>query len=35
MNDLGNPDVAPVPKVEYDRIRTQAVNDARLSKSAA
>jgi MFS family permease len=25
MNDLGNPDAAPVPKGEYDRLREQAV----------
>jgi MFS family permease len=25
MNDLGNPDAAPVPKTEYDRLREQAV----------
>jgi len=35
MNDLGNPNVAPVPKDEYDRMRGQAIAETRLSKLAA
>ncbi|MDF3831725.1 MFS transporter [Cupriavidus basilensis] len=35
MNDLGNPSAAPVPKQEYERLREQAVVDARAGKASA
>jgi hypothetical protein len=34
MNDLGNPDAAPVPKPEYERLREQTLADARMAKAA-
>jgi MFS family permease len=33
LNDLGNPNAAPVPKPEYDRLREQTISDARLAKA--
>jgi MFS family permease len=35
MRDLGNPDAVPVDKPEYDRLREQALSEARLAKAAA
>jgi MFS family permease len=35
LNDLGQRDAAPVPKPEYDRMRAQAVADARMAKASA
>jgi Na+/melibiose symporter-like transporter len=35
LNDLGNPNAAPVPKQEYDRLREQTISDARLGKASA
>jgi MFS family permease len=35
LNDLGNPNAAPVPKQEYDRLREQTISDARLGKAPA
>lgn len=35
MNDLGEPHAAPVPKAEYERMRGQAIENARLEKMAA
>jgi MFS family permease len=32
MNDLGHPDAVPVDKQEYDRMRTQSLDQARLAK---
>ncbi|CAN7368280.1 MFS transporter [Variovorax sp. LjRoot84] len=34
MNDLGNPDAAPVPKPEYEHLREQTLADARMAKAA-
>jgi MFS family permease len=31
MNDLGDPDAVPVPKPEYDRIRAQTIENARVA----
>jgi len=31
MNDLGNPDAVPVPKIEYDRLRAAVVSGATLA----
>jgi MFS family permease len=33
MNDLGHPDAVPVDKQEYDRMRTQSLDQARLAKA--
>src|SRR6202171_4480440 len=35
LNDLGNPNAAPVPKQDYDRLREQTISDARLGKASA
>ena len=35
LNDLGNPNAVPVPKPEYDRMREQAITQARLDKATA
>jgi MFS family permease len=35
LNDLGNPNAAPVPKDEYDRMREQSISNARLAKAGA
>ena len=31
MNDLGDPDAVPVPQAEYDRLREQAIAQARTA----
>ena len=31
MNDLGNPDAAPVPKGDYDRLRGEAIAAAQAA----
>jgi MFS family permease len=33
LNDLGNKNAVPVPKAEYDRLREQTLDDARLAKA--
>lgn len=35
MNDLGNKNAVPVPKLEYERLREQTLSDSRLAKAAA
>ena len=35
LNDLGDPNAAPVPKEEYDRMREQSITQARLAKATA
>ena len=35
MNDLGEPHATPVPKAEYERMRGQAIENARMEKMAA
>jgi len=35
MRDLGDPNAVPVDKQEYDRMREQTLQDARLAKAAA
>ena len=35
LNDLGNPNVVPVPKAEYDRMRAQTLADASVAKASA
>lgn len=35
LNDLGDPKARPVDRADYDRIRVQAFEDARLAKAAA
>jgi MFS family permease len=35
LNDLGNKEAVPVPKLEYDRMREQTIANARMAKAAA
>jgi hypothetical protein len=35
MNDLGNRGAVPVPKLEYDRLRQQTLDQGQLGKAAA
>ncbi|MFI4931159.1 MAG: MFS transporter [Burkholderiales bacterium] len=35
LNDLGDPNAVPVPKEEYDRVRTQLMTEAKLGRATA